>query len=190
MVKFNFLLLTIALVASFFLTTTVEAVFNASNVPEEEKNIWCSDQQSQCILVCQDSGNQNEINTCDPVTLDWNCICSNGLAPNTTRYTLPIPFFKCSYDQQECVSHCATGNSGCQDSCDKHCGALAPGPTGTASRSAISTATQTSLSSNTQDASPTPTGNIISEAIKLPSAAINASFVIFLTAVFLMFTRL
>lgn len=39
------------------------------------------------------------------------------------EYTLTIPYFKCTYDQEKCKTACGPANQKCTDGCDMHCAA-------------------------------------------------------------------
>jgi len=68
-----------------------------------------------------------DANTCDPTTLVYSCICSNGLSPNSSQYSQTIPYFECTEYNSQCVSAC-NGDSACQSACvqDHPCGAQSP----------------------------------------------------------------
>jgi hypothetical protein len=68
-----------------------------------------------------------DANTCDPTTLNYSCICSNGLSPNASQYSQTIPYFECTEYNSQCVDAC-NGDSTCQSACvqDHPCGAQSP----------------------------------------------------------------
>ncbi|KAI4791950.1 hypothetical protein E4T45_12838 [Aureobasidium sp. EXF-8846] len=104
---------------------------NVTNVPESTREIWCTNQQYACPLIClQTSANSSETieNDCDPTTLDYSCICENNLAPNASEYTQTIPYYTCTEWGQECIAACAQGDSQCQHDCTANhpCGAQDP----------------------------------------------------------------
>jgi len=91
---------------------------------------WCEDQQTSCPLICLQLPGANgnpESNTCDPGSLSYSCVCSNGVTPDTSNYTLTIPYFVCTENNQNCVGNCS-GDSTCQAACtqDHPCGAQNP----------------------------------------------------------------
>ncbi|KAF2797641.1 hypothetical protein K505DRAFT_235064 [Melanomma pulvis-pyrius CBS 109.77] len=106
---------------------------------------WCLNQKSQCPLIClQQPGvtTQNtEENECDPDTLDYSCICDNGISPNLTMYSQTIPYYICTEWGTQCVNNC-NGVQSCQADClQKHpCGAQSPNK-GNASLSTSAVAT-------------------------------------------------
>lgn len=69
-----------------------------------------------------------EQNDCDPVKLQYNCVCTNGQSPNITEYTQTLPYFICTEWGNECVANCGNSNNLCQADCrQKHpCGAQSP----------------------------------------------------------------
>jgi hypothetical protein len=51
---------------------------------------------SECPLIClQTAGNSagTDDNQCDATTLTYDCICSNGIAPNVSEYSQTLPYF-------------------------------------------------------------------------------------------------
>ncbi|CAG8708115.1 2664_t:CDS:2, partial [Acaulospora morrowiae] len=84
---------------------------------------WCSSQKAVCTSACQDSGSKNATtNTCNYITLDNTCICSDGKSPSIANYTLTIPYLECQYDMENCTRHC-NGDSNCANGCQRQCAA-------------------------------------------------------------------
>lgn len=114
---------------------------------------------STCPIICQQvEPRTTEVNSCDPDTLTYGCLCGNGLQPNLTEYSLTIPYFTCTEWGTQCVAGC-NGDSACQSSCrqDHPCGARDPtlaNKTASATGSATGSATQSATASST-DASET-----------------------------------
>lgn len=137
---------------SFWLSATALASFcslafsqyiDPTTVPDATKDQWCSSQIAQCPLIClQEAGNSagTNANDCDPTTLTFNCICSNGLSPNSSEYSQTVPYYICTQNNENCVANCGTGNNDCASSCreDHPCGAQDP--------TRINTSTLTSMS--------------------------------------------
>ncbi|KAG9285227.1 hypothetical protein G9A89_002123 [Geosiphon pyriformis] len=119
-------LFTLMFLASIISLFQVVQSFNATDIPIEEREIWCQDQQATCQNICNDNSNDVQTNFCDPQTLKWECICNNGLAPNATEYTQTIPYFICIQEVEECVRKCPAGNQLCNNSCQKQCAASNP----------------------------------------------------------------
>jgi hypothetical protein len=101
-------------------------------------------------------------------TLNYGCVCGNGLQPNVSEYSLTLPYFVCQEWGNQCVKNCGIDNA-CSSSCreDHPCGALNP-------QRANSTNSTTTTSSSTTTASATGlvsglTGG--SSAAQSPSAA-------------------
>ena len=92
------------------------------------REYWCDSELATCPSICEqfEPGN-TEVNTCDPDTLDFRCICGNGLAPNMTEYTVTLPFHICQEWGNQCVANCGRSNS-CASACreDHPCGARDP----------------------------------------------------------------
>ncbi|OJJ71632.1 hypothetical protein ASPBRDRAFT_30044 [Aspergillus brasiliensis CBS 101740] len=108
---------------------------------------WCQSQTSSCPLLCYQlpnaSGSPKE-NTCDAKTLQYQCICSNGLSPNASQYSQTIPYFVCTEQNDECVQKC-NGDSSCQSDCrsEHPCGAQNPKRVNVTSTAASTTAAAT-----------------------------------------------
>lgn len=83
-------------------------------------------------------------NDCDATTLTYNCICSNGLAPNASEYSLTLPYYICTQSNLDCQTACGSNNQ-CAAACvqDHPCGAQNPTRVNT---STISTMSATSTS--------------------------------------------
>lgn len=78
-------------------------------------------------------------------TLDYSCICSNGIAPNVSEYSQTMPYYICSEANNRCVTNCGSGDNQCASACrtDHPCGAQYP----TRVNATTSTASSTSASS-------------------------------------------
>ncbi|EPE29770.1 hypothetical protein GLAREA_00930 [Glarea lozoyensis ATCC 20868] len=94
---------------------------------------WCSQQKATCPSLCLQLGpgasSTTVSNTCDPATLDYTCVCGNGLSPNATEYSQTLPYFICTQYGTQCVAGCGGVNT-CQAACraDHPCGAQDPSP--------------------------------------------------------------
>jgi len=99
--------------------------FDPSTVNGPTKTTWCSDQMATCTNICLDGdGHQPSVNYCTPDTLAYDCVCSNGVSPNSTEYTQTIPYFACTADQQTCINNCKPTTDACVNACNsKSCAA-------------------------------------------------------------------
>jgi hypothetical protein len=91
---------------------------------------WCNSQIAQCPLIClQEAGNSAATysNTCDPTSLTYSCVCSNGLSPNASEYSQTLPYYICTQYNTNCQQACGNDNT-CAAACvqDHPCGALNP----------------------------------------------------------------
>ncbi|EXJ88317.1 hypothetical protein A1O1_05247 [Capronia coronata CBS 617.96] len=101
-----------------------------NSVPLSTRQTWCNSQISECPLIClQEAGNSagTDSNTCDPSSLTYSCICSNGLAPNASEYSQTLPYFICTQYNSNCQASCGNDNQ-CAAACvqDHPCGATNP----------------------------------------------------------------
>ncbi|AEO53153.1 hypothetical protein MYCTH_2313262 [Thermothelomyces thermophilus ATCC 42464] len=83
-------------------------------------------------------------NSCDPETLTYGCVCSDGKQPNVSEYTLTLPYYVCMAWGEQCVEGCGDDNQ-CQSDCrEKHpCGAQSPKKANTTQTSSSTTASAT-----------------------------------------------
>ncbi|KAH8689085.1 hypothetical protein BGW36DRAFT_402122 [Talaromyces proteolyticus] len=136
------ILLTMASIASLAVTQTIDP----GTIPLATRAQWCEQQKTSCPLICLQLPNgtsDTESNKCDAQTLDYSCVCSNGLSPNSSEYSQTIPYFVCTAYNSQCQTNC-NGDSTCQAKCvQQHaCGAQEPtryNATTTASATATST---------------------------------------------------
>lgn len=97
----------------------------------------------------------SQANTLPKTTLTYSCLCNDGKTPNTSEYSLTLPYFICGEWVSQCVAGCDS-NSTCQGICqqDHPCGATDP-----VTNQVNSTATASSTSaSSTSDGSTVYTG--------------------------------
>ena len=61
-------------------------------------------------------------------SLAFSCICSNGQQPNSSQYSLTVPYYECTQAATDCVNKCQQTDSSCQSACrsDNPCGAQDP----------------------------------------------------------------
>ena len=119
------------------------------SVPIGTRDQWCVSQESECPLIClQTPGNSGgtDANDCDPTTLTYDCVCSNGIAPNVSEYSQTIPYFICTEYNSQCQTACGNDNT-CAAACTQEhpCGAQNPTRVNT---STISTMSSTSSAGN------------------------------------------
>ncbi|KAG6060988.1 hypothetical protein E4U17_002891 [Claviceps sp. LM77 group G4] len=129
--------------ASFSAVSNADYVIEPSSVPLSTRRSWCTQEKSTCPLICQQVEPRTTlVNTCDPKTLSFGCICGNNMQPNVSEYSLSLPYFVCQEWALQCQAKCDT--NGCKSDCvEKHpCGAQNPQKLNT-SATAQSTSTAT-----------------------------------------------
>jgi len=147
-------------VFSFLVSLAASQTIDPNTVPITTRDVWCTSQITQCPLLCLQIPGENsaatEANTCDPTTLDYSCVCANGMSPNSSEYSQTVPYFICTQYNTNCVNSC-NGDSSCQSACvqDHPCGAQNPTRVNT---STISTMRATSTSGNGASAVSTAAG--------------------------------
>ncbi|EAW11811.1 uncharacterized protein ACLA_005670 [Aspergillus clavatus NRRL 1] len=132
---------------------TLPAGFNIGQILPAERNSWCLAERNACPKIC---GGTTNSNSCDPQTLDFACVCSNGTTANVEPYTQTIPFFVCQATFAQCIAAAATldDDEKCKDA-QKKCGTEDPfssdsSSTTTTSSSSVPTATETESSTGKQ----------------------------------------
>ncbi|KAB5578537.1 hypothetical protein GE09DRAFT_554156 [Coniochaeta sp. 2T2.1] len=116
------------------------------SVPLSTRKQWCTSELSTCPLICQQVEPRTTlVNTCDPVTLTYGCLCGNNQQPNISEYSITLPYFVCTEWGTQCVAGCGS-DSTCASTCRQNntCGARDP---------------KTNYTSTTSSASPTGTGD-------------------------------
>ncbi|GAB1740906.1 hypothetical protein NU219Hw_g5980t1 [Hortaea werneckii] len=133
-----------------------------NSVDDSTKQTWCTNQQTQCPLICTQTtpshSADTQTNTCDPSTLTYACICANGQSPNISEYSQTLPYYICQAWTNQCVANCAQADNACASSCrdDHPCGALNPTRVNTSTVS--STMSETSGGSGNGAGTATTTG--------------------------------
>ncbi|KAL2155161.1 hypothetical protein VTH82DRAFT_3837 [Thermothelomyces myriococcoides] len=142
MVSFRTTLLALASAVA----VSADYYIDPDSVPLSLRKAWCNDQRSMCKPICLDTGaSGNPIdNSCDPETLTYGCVCSDGRQPNVSEYTLTLPYYVCQKWGDQCVEGCE-GDTTCQGSCreDHPCGAQSPKKANTTQTSTTTTASPT-----------------------------------------------
>ncbi|CAI7573169.1 hypothetical protein N7533_008881 [Penicillium manginii] len=139
---------------------TFPAGFNIGLVKPDELSSWCTGQRNVCPELCESGTKQN---TCDPTTLIFNCVCSDGSTPDVTPYIQTVPFYVCQANFAQCIDahpNDADGQKACKEAA--HCGsknASAISTTTTASSSATTT-----LAMTTSDSDSSETSSSVAEA--------------------------
>lgn len=141
----------LAVAATLLSAVRADYYVEPTSVPLATRSNWCTNEISSCPLICAQTSpftTVTEVNSCDAKTLTYGCVCSNGLQPNVSEYSLTLPFFVCQEWGNQCVTGCGS-NSTCSSSCreDHPCGALSPtvaNTTATASTSATASSTDSS----------------------------------------------
>ncbi|KAL1651307.1 hypothetical protein SLS58_000646 [Diplodia intermedia] len=120
------------------------------SVSVEDRNQWCLAQTSQCPLICLQTNKDatTQSNECDSDTLQYSCVCADGLSPNISQYSQTMPYFICTENNNRCVSNCASGNNQCASDCrtKNPCGAQNPTRVNVTTTTSASTASSTSSS--------------------------------------------
>ncbi|KAI3399957.1 hypothetical protein diail_5113 [Diaporthe ilicicola] len=157
----------LAAAAVFVAAVQADYMIDPSSVPLSTRKSWCQSEISTCPSICQDQSDTGaQVNTCDPDTLQYGCLCGDNTQPNVSQYSLTLPYFVCTEWGNQCVSKC-NGDNTCESACrqDHPCGATDPSPpnksstttaaSGTVSSTADATAVFTGVAGQTGSASST-----------------------------------
>jgi hypothetical protein len=134
-----------------------------SSINNDTKQTWCVQQEASCDSLCQDEFQGDPtINTCDDNDLQFSCVCPGGLSPNTSQYSLWIPFQLCTLSIQQCSDNC-NNDAKCSQLCfnGKKCGASDPTRVNVTTTASTATATgsKNSYPTGTNTATASPTNN-------------------------------
>lgn len=164
--------------------------FNASNVDMATKQAWCGEQRAVCDNNCKDNGTTGATtNTCDPTQFSYACVCSDGKSPDKSMYTMPIDYFKCTSDQQDCTQKCGAANQYCVTNCTGNCAATIV-KTYTY-KPAAATSTPSSATSPSSSSKSVPSSLLTPNyAIKSAPAITVAFSIVFLTSITTFLLRL
>lgn len=122
---------TLSLATAFMATlTAAQYAIDPETVDIDDRRYWCSQQETQCPLICLQEANNDastRSNECTPESLTYSCVCSSGISPNVSEYSQTLPYFICSEWGNQCVSNCGSDNL-CASNCRENnpCGAQNP----------------------------------------------------------------
>ncbi|KAL0935164.1 uncharacterized protein CTRU02_209755 [Colletotrichum truncatum] len=136
-----------AAAAAFVATAQADYAIDPKTVPRATRVQWCADEVRTCPIICQQVEPRTTlVNTCDPDSLAYGCLCGNNQQPNMTEYSLTLPYFVCRELGVQCVNNCGLGANTCADNCWKQfvCGATNPTRVNTTSSTGAATGTATS----------------------------------------------
>lgn len=147
--------LAIVAVATTLVSLAGSQSIDPNTVPISTRNTWCTNQIAACPLICTQETQGSAAtyaNTCDPTTLQYNCVCGNGLAPNVSEYSQTVPYYVCTQANTNCQSNCGTDSS-CQAACvqNRPCGAQNPKRVNTTTT--MATTTSMTAATGSRDAS-------------------------------------
>ncbi|GAO13660.1 hypothetical protein UVI_02017660 [Ustilaginoidea virens] len=105
--------------AVFGAVASADYAIDPSSVSLGTRQSWCAQEQSTCPLICQQVEPRTTlVNTCDPVTLTFGCLCGNNQQPNVSEYSLSLPYFICQQWVQQCQNACDT--NACKSDCTQN----------------------------------------------------------------------
>lgn len=63
-------------------------------------------QVATCKNLCFGLGSEAKSNTCVVATLAYTCTCTGTTQPDLNQFTQTVPYFKCSYNLEDCKKNC------------------------------------------------------------------------------------
>ncbi|OQE31971.1 hypothetical protein PENSTE_c001G02872 [Penicillium steckii] len=143
---------------------TLPQGFNIGQVKPDELNSWCTGQRNVCPEICSTGTKQN---TCDPKTLQFDCVCSDGKTPDVSQYVQTVPFYVCQANFAQCIQNHpddADGQKACKEAA--HCGSknASSSSTTTTASSSSSATTTLSMATSTDDSSSETSSSVAAAA--------------------------
>ncbi|KUM61073.1 hypothetical protein ACN42_g6053 [Penicillium freii] len=142
-------------------TYVFPAGFNIGLVKPGDLSSYCSAQRNTCPEICNQG---TKLNSCDPTTLKFGCVCNDGSIPDVTPYSQTVPFFVCQETYIQCINshpNDAEGQRACKKAADcgsKNASAVTTTASSTMSSTTLAMATATeSSSSETSSVAPAST---------------------------------
>ncbi|CAL5868521.1 uncharacterized protein PFLUO_LOCUS2747 [Penicillium psychrofluorescens] len=148
------------------------AGFNIGLVKTDDLNSWCLGQRNTCPEICKGDVKQN---TCDPSTLKYQCMCSDGTVPDSSSYVETVPFYVCQATYGQCIdSHPndSTGQRACKKSAK--CGSKNASATDTTSSSSMHPSSTLSMTTATGSSSNSANSGSVS-SVAAASTTSNAA---------------
>ncbi|KAM0721761.1 hypothetical protein Q7P37_002686 [Cladosporium fusiforme] len=128
-------------------TGTGPELDNPGSVPLAERATWCRAQTQNCPRICGGSTTGGG-NTCDPVTLTYSCICSDGNSPNISDFEQTLPGQVCRKSVEQCVINHPDDAEGIAECRSVVCGERTDYDEASSSSSSSATASETASSTS------------------------------------------
>ncbi|KAJ5250348.1 hypothetical protein N7489_000758 [Penicillium chrysogenum] len=151
---------------------TLPTDFNIGLVESSELSVWCSAQRNTCPDICQKG---TKLNSCDPNTLKFDCVCSDGSTPDVAPYQQTVPFFVCHATFGQCIKSHPDDIEG-QRACKK-----AVANCGSKNASEVTTTSSSSPSSTLAMATATESSSTETSSVAAASTPTNAAVALDLT---------
>ncbi|KAF7118074.1 hypothetical protein CNMCM5793_007460 [Aspergillus hiratsukae] len=154
---------------------TFPSGFNIALVSSTDRASWCLAERNTCPVIC---GGIADSNSCDPDTLQFSCVCSNGTEADVSPYIQTIPFFVCQETYGQCIKASSTQDEDAKcTAAQKQCGTLNATTSSTSSStstsSALSTATESATGNQAESTATATTTTSTSASAQASNAAIR-----------------
>ncbi|CAG8040186.1 unnamed protein product [Penicillium olsonii] len=161
-------LATAALGANSTYSYTFPAGWDIAQVEKGDLSAWCSAQRNTCPEICKGT----KLNSCDPATLKFSCVCSDDSTPDVSEYIQTVPFYVCQDAYGQCIRSHPDDAEG-QRACKKamNCGTKNASESSTTSSSASASASTTLAVSTSTDSSASATSSVAASSSTAANAA-------------------
>ncbi|CAG8096574.1 unnamed protein product [Penicillium olsonii] len=161
-------LATAALGANSTYSYTFPAGWDIAQVEKGDLSAWCSAQRNTCPEICKGT----KLNSCDPATLKFSCVCSDDSTPDVSEYIQTVPFYVCQDAYGQCIRSHPDDAEG-QRACKKamNCGTKNASESSTTSSSASASASTTLAVSTSTDSSASATSSVAASSSTTANAA-------------------
>ncbi|KAJ5312291.1 hypothetical protein PENANT_c011G00427 [Penicillium antarcticum] len=144
--------------------------WNIGLVDADTRSSWCTGQRNACPAICQKG---TKLNSCDPTTLKFSCVCSDDSSPDVSPYMQTIPFYVCENNYGQCITAHADDAVG-QRACKKaasNCGSKNASEESTTPSSSTTVASTTLATATATDSSASETTSVAAASATTSNAA-------------------
>ncbi|KAJ5997705.1 hypothetical protein N7499_005898 [Penicillium canescens] len=145
--------------------------WNIGLVDSSTRSAWCTGQRNACPDICQQG---TKLNSCDPATLKFSCVCSDDSSPDVSPYMQTIPFYVCENNYGQCITAHAN-DAEAQRACKKaasNCGSKNASEESTTSSSSTTAASTTLATATATDSSASTTSSVAAASTTTSNAAV------------------
>ncbi|KAJ9068772.1 hypothetical protein DSO57_1025244 [Entomophthora muscae] len=101
-----------SIIFALFVSVGTGQVYEDSQRPQV-----CERNEATCQTQCDRRKVSAKINSCDPDTFNFVCICSDNYTPNPANVTFPAALASCQISGVECAKKCTAEDVTCAQRC-------------------------------------------------------------------------